>query len=165
MHPAAFSEEKLLRQCEVGRGRASGPGGQHRNKVETAVVITHTPTGVSAQASERRSQIDNKRIALKRLRLNLAVQHREPAREKPSELWESRRKGTKIACNPGHRDYPALLAEALDVIAQAEWRPKPAAEAWGVSSTQLVRLVADHPPALAKWNQERAAVGLRPLRA
>ena len=56
--------------------RRSGPGGQHRNKVSTAVVITHRPTGVRAEANERRSQAENHREAVRRLRVRLAVEVR-----------------------------------------------------------------------------------------
>ncbi len=185
MHPATLPDEDLLAQCELGRTRAGGPGGQHRNKVETAVVITHKPTGIQGQASERRSQVDNKRVALRRLRLNLATKHRTtpPApsgldwlHDSPSpsgrgchreamtgegqssflsDLWRSRRQGTKIVCNPEHHDFPALLAEALDVIASETWEPKPASTRLGVSTSQLIKLVKDHPAAFELWNTER----------
>lgn len=54
-HPAAIDPDELLRQCDEKRIRRGGPGGQHRNKVETAVVLHHRPTGMTAEASERRS--------------------------------------------------------------------------------------------------------------
>lgn len=47
--------------------RGSGPGGQFRNKVSTACRITHIPTGLSAQATEHRSQTQNKEAAFKKL--------------------------------------------------------------------------------------------------
>ncbi|RMH27513.1 MAG: peptide chain release factor-like protein [Planctomycetota bacterium] len=187
MHPAELPDDELLAACDVGRGRASGPGGQHRNKVETAVVVTHRPTGISAQASERRSQAENARVALKRLRLKLATEVRTtppspPGRgcrrdattgegheqsdlpENGSDLWRSRRHGGRIVCNPDHRVYPALLAEALDAVASAGWEPAPAAILLGVSTSQLIKLVKDHPPAFERWNAERAARGRHALR-
>jgi hypothetical protein len=166
-HPACLPEEDLLKHCTLGRLRTGGPGGQHRNKVETAVLITHEPTGLKAFASERRSQIENKQVAIKRLRHTLAVEMRmgAPNGEIGSALWRSRVKNGRISVNPEHRDYPALLAEALDVLASAAWDPKKAALRLNVTSTQLVRLIADHAPALAKVNAERTSRGGRPLRA
>ena len=65
-HPAGLDAAVLAKQCEFQATRRSGPGGQNRNKVETAVILTHRPTGVSAQASERRTQGVNRRAALER---------------------------------------------------------------------------------------------------
>ncbi|NBW87318.1 MAG: peptide chain release factor-like protein [Planctomycetia bacterium] len=78
-HPAALPTAELLAQTRESHTRRSGPGGQHRNKVETAATLVHLPTGISAEASERRSLAENRRVALHRLRLRLALQHRAPA--------------------------------------------------------------------------------------
>lgn len=56
-----------IHDCEVQTYRGSGPGGQHRNKVETGVRIIHHPSGAVAQACEGKSQIMNKRAAWKKL--------------------------------------------------------------------------------------------------
>lgn len=65
---AALSDEALLAECEEQFFIASGPGGQHRNKTETGVRLTHKPTGVTVTATERRSQLQNRGVALERLR-------------------------------------------------------------------------------------------------
>lgn len=75
-----------IRECDVERKhvRGSGPGGQHRNKVETGVRLTHVPSGVTGQATDSRSQDDNAAEAMRRLlvtfealiRRNLDVLHR-----------------------------------------------------------------------------------------
>lgn len=185
-HPAAQPDEVLLRDCDIGRGRSGGPGGQHRNKVETLVRLVHTPSGIEAHAGERRSQSENKRVALRRLRLLLAMHVRlaVPHGEIGSELWKSRRHTAKrgqeggrsplgrwrgggtgvIQINPDHHDYPALLAEALDVVAACGWDAKPASLRLECSASQLIKLVAHHAPALAMWNAERAKLKLAPLR-
>lgn len=173
VHPTCLPEEELLRQVEVRRGRASGPGGQHRNKVETAVRMTHVPTGIQAQAGERRSQEENRRAALRRLRLALALGFRTPLRDEmfvapgayaPSDLWRARTEEGRIAVNPEHADFPALLAEALDVLHLYADDLDRAAAALRVTRSQLVRLLALEPAALANLNRRRAARGLRPLR-
>lgn len=165
MHPAAMPPEELLKSCSETRIRRSGPGGQHRNKVETAVVLVHEPTGISAEASERRSQAENRHVALWRLRLALALEHRTPADPAgPSELWRSRTRGRQLAVNPEHDDYPALVAEALDQLEAAGFEIAPAAAWLGVSGTQLVGLFRKAPAAWVTLTRQRAALGLPALR-
>src|SRR5688572_7292911 len=73
-----LSDEHLLAECRVDVYRGSGPGGQKRNKTSNAVRITHVPTGVSVTATESRSLAENRMRALRRLRLKLATDLREP---------------------------------------------------------------------------------------
>lgn len=167
VHPAGLEDHDLLAACTVHHTRGTGPGGQHRHNNQTAVVLTHTPTGIAAQASERRSAEENKGVALRRLRLALAVGVRVgvPAGEIRSALWRERTKGGRIVLSTKHRDYPTMLAEALDVLDACGYDPKKAGLRLGVSSSQLVRTIADHPPALVMVNQSRAARGDHDLRA
>jgi hypothetical protein len=162
-----LDDEALLKQCDVEFGRASGPGGQHRNKVETAATITHRPTGISASATERRHQSQNRYAAVFRLRLSLAVEVRRevhPDRYQPSELWISRRQGRQMAVNPGHSDYPALLAEALDVVVAREFDVAGAAGVLGISMSQLAKLIRHEKRAMARVNRHREERGLHALK-
>lgn len=165
-HPATLSAETLLTECDVRRLRRGGPGGQHRNKVETAVVLTHRPTGLTAEANERRSQAENQREALRRLRLRLAVQVRSPGdagQAAPSDLWRSRCTGRRIVVSESHDDFPALLAEALDAIAAHEYDVAAAADGLQVSTSQLTRFVEREAAAWTGVNEQRRQRGLRPL--
>lgn len=163
MHPASLSEQALLKQCSVRTGRRGGPGGQHRNKVETAVILTHTPTGTQAEANERRSQADNHRVAVFRLRERLACQVRSHAGER-SELWKSRASNGRISISQSHLDFPAMLAEAMDHIVAAEFDLSAAAVTLNVSASQLVKLLRKHPPAIEQVNRLRESLGFRKLR-
>ena len=57
--------------------RATGPGGQHRNTTDSAVRIRHLPTGIVAQATESRSQWENRAVAMKRLQALLERRERK----------------------------------------------------------------------------------------
>jgi len=188
-HPAALPIDVLLADCRVDRTRGSGPGGQHRNKTETAIVITHLPTGVRGEASERRSQGENLAQAKFRLRLELAIVVRsaegvgdllplgefpeELSRQRqkvpdpvgvPSPLWRSRVAGKRITVSATHDDFPAILAEALDMLAAMDWSAPAAAERLGISTSQLVKLLKLEPRGLGMLNRQQAAKGLRPYR-
>ncbi|MBA0853889.1 hypothetical protein Goshw_023407 [Gossypium schwendimanii] len=73
-----LKDKELMRQCELSTFKASGPGGQHRNKRESAVRLKHLPTGIIAQAVEDRSQHMNRASALARLRTLIALKVRNP---------------------------------------------------------------------------------------
>ncbi len=67
----AQSDDALKAECIEEFFIASGPGGQHRNTTESGVRLTHPPTGLSVTATERRSQVMNRQMALERLREGL----------------------------------------------------------------------------------------------
>ena len=105
MHPYRFANipadpNDLLKESDVSFYRASGPGGQHRNKTETAVRIVHRPTGTTAVAADERSQSRNRALALERLhgKLVRALKPRKArkAPRTPRSEKEKRLRGKKI---------------------------------------------------------------------
>jgi len=107
---ASVARSALARQCRFEFFRGSGPGGQHRNKVETGVRVHHLPTGLKAQASERRSREQNRAEALKRLAALLERRLRrrrpriptsKPAAVKEKETEAKRRQARKKVSRRG----------------------------------------------------------------
>jgi len=74
----ALADAALLATCEETFFVGGGPGGQHRNKTESAVRLVHRATGVTVTATERRSQHQNRAAALTRLRERLTGLARRP---------------------------------------------------------------------------------------
>src|ERR1022692_3485462 len=84
-----LNDANLLAQCEVDTYRASGPGGQKRNKTSSAVRIRHLPSTLIVIAEESRSQHANRVKALKRLRQAFYLKLREPIDRKSTRLNSS----------------------------------------------------------------------------
>lgn len=80
----------LEAECVIEFLRGSGPGGQHRNKRDTGVRLTHRPSGLVVMATERRSQAQNLEAAFERLSLALAIRRYVPPPRRPSRpTWGS----------------------------------------------------------------------------
>ncbi len=167
VHPARIDEEELFSQCRMTRGYSTGPGGQHRNKVASLVRLVHSPTGCEAQAGERREPEMNRKTAIRRLRLVLAVEVRTvvPRGDQRSELWRQRCGADgRIVCSDTHRDFPSMLSEALDMIEACDLDEKKASLRLACSMSQLVRFVKKHRAAFTWWNRQRVAADLHTLK-
>lgn len=167
-HPAMLSDEALLKTVVLDFGRSSGPGGQHRNRKATSCTATHVPSDYTGEATERRRQSENRKLAISRLRRTLAIHLRRTIEHHSyqiSELWESRRQGDQFAINPKHRDYPHILAEALDLIFSYEFDIRAAAQRAQISSSQLLKIIAHDKAAFTWFNDQRKERGLQPLKS
>ncbi len=159
-----YSDEQLLAECEVHIHRASGPGGQHRNKVSTAVRLRHRPTDFVVNATERRSQHENKANALKRLREAIAVGVRTgPA---AAVVWPESVQihSNRLKVNEKNPGYWHVLALALDELAAQEGQVSKAAARLDVSTSSYTKFLADHGGAWQEANRIRQSYGLQPLR-
>ena len=164
----ALSDAQLLAQCAVDTYRASGPGGQKRNKTSSAVRLRHGPTGLLVIAEESRSQHENRGRALRRLREALYLKLREePAREGLTERPELQAvKNGAGRLDMGRKDprfWPAA-GVVLDVLAAVGARVSEAAEALGVSTANLIAFLETDPKVWEQANQLRARFGHKPLR-
>ena len=98
MGPYPTDRESLERDSDLEFFIASGPGGQHRNKVETGVRLVHRPTGITVTAVERRSQHANREAAFERMaaRLQEMQRVRKPRRRtRPTAASRARRREAK----------------------------------------------------------------------
>jgi protein subunit release factor A len=84
--PYALNRAILEQEVRVDTYRASGPGGQHVNRTESAVRLTHLPSGVVVTATENRSQIRNREVAFERLAHRLRALNRIPKPRKPTRV-------------------------------------------------------------------------------
>jgi hypothetical protein len=161
------SDEELLRHVEIEHTRTGGPGGQHRNKVESGVRMKHPPTGITVTATERRSQHQNKAEAVGRMRAALALGVRSPAVEHdelPADL------AAQLGLLHWHRISPnnplfwRLAARILDRLVADQARLSDTARALGVSTGSLSKFLSDDPALWQAANRLRAAFGHGPLR-
>lgn len=75
------SDDDLLKQCQVTAFRASGSGGQHVNKTDSAVRVVHLPTGLVVTSQKERSQYLNKLECIRKLRKAVEkLNYRKPKR-------------------------------------------------------------------------------------
>jgi protein subunit release factor B len=159
-----LSDEKLLAQCRVETYRSSGPGGQHRNKTESAIRLTHGPTGVVVTATERRSQHENRAKAVSRLRQAMAMRIREPVAA-PSDMLRRRLADPAWPrLSQKSDDYLPAAAQILDHLESAEGKLSDVANRLGVSTASLAKFLSLDDDLWEAANHLRRRHGQTPLR-
>lgn len=151
----ALNDVDLLKRCRCDCFRATGPGGQHRNTTDSAVRLTYEPRQIAASCVDHRSQIRNRSQALRRLRLQLALDWRKPPVAPWNGPWDMARKNPR---------YPQFVAIILDFLEAADYRLSDAGKKLGRSTGQLVRLLGEVPQLWEKVNQERERRKMKRLR-
>jgi hypothetical protein len=164
------SDDALIAQCEVDRYRASGPGGQHRNKTESAVRLRHRATGIAAIGEDSQSQAENKLHAVRRLRAHIALGVREPVALdgfEPSPRLAALVAGGTAPLGERTRQtgaYWAGIAELLDLLVAGDVEIGATARRVGVTTGAIAKLLL-HDDAVARVvNDLRRGRGMRPLR-
>lgn len=169
---ANLTDGQLLGQCQVDTYRASGPGGQKRNKTSSAVRLRHPASGLIVIAEESRSQHENRERALRRLRQALYLQVRDTlasAALAPEALAQRPEihgaRGADGRFHLGRKDprfWPAV-GLVLDVLQAVEARVSQAAELLGTSTANVIELLRVDPKVWQQANQLRARFGHKPL--
>ena len=160
------SDDALIGQCEVDRYRASGPGGQHRNKTESAVRLRHRLSGVSAIGEDSRSQAENKVHAVRRLRAAIALDVREPVLAISPRLQALAHNGTAPlgAKTRLTGEYWAAMAELLDVLVDGGLEIGATAQRLGITTGAMSKLILHDEHVGRAVNDLRRAKGMRALR-
>jgi hypothetical protein len=160
------SDDALIAQCEVDRYRASGPGGQHRNKTESAVRLRHKLTGISAIGEDSRSQSENKLHAVRRLRSALALQLREPVTGISPRLTAFVAAGTAPlgAKTRLTGEYWAAIGELLDLLVANNLEIATTAQRLGITTGAMSKLLLHDEQVARVVNDLRRSKGMRPLR-
>jgi hypothetical protein len=162
-----LSDDQLLAQCEIDLYRASGPGGQKRNKTSSAVRLRHGPTGLIVTAVESRSQHENKARAVKRMRQAIALHQRNPfdaAQPAPEFYVAALTRDPSLHVNPRHPQYFFIVQYVLDVLHHHGSAVSESAAALSVSTGQLIRFLKEDPDLWERANQMRQEFGLQRLR-
>lgn len=156
----SMSDDELFRLCRCDTRRGVGPGGQKRNKTESAVQLTHHLTGVSAMDDSSRSQHLNRQHALRKLRLEIALAIRLETTPTPT----TEATAAEHAPSVNNALFALWAAHALDALHAADYRIADAAAALGMSTGRFNKELAKSPALWQKVNQERTKRNLPPLR-
>ncbi len=168
---STLNDAQLLAQCEVDTYRASGPGGQKRNKTSSAVRIRHLPSALIVIAEESRSQHENRVKALRRLRQALYLKLREvisteglSSISQRAELASVRSKSGKLEVGRRDERFWPVVGLILDVLEATQARVSEAADALGISTGLLVDFLETEPKVWEQANQLRQLFGHKPLK-
>jgi hypothetical protein len=177
LHPrsswTSLTDAQLLAQCQVDTYRASGPGGQKRNKTSSAVRLRHAPSGLIVIAEESRSQHENRLRALRRLRQALYLKIREDlpvdsltpeALQRREEYKEARKANGRLDLGRKDPRFWPTVGLVLDVLSAVQARVSDAAGILSISTANLIDFLAVEPKVWEQANHLRARFGQKPLR-
>lgn len=159
----AMTDRELLALCHEDFYRASGPGGQKRNKIESAVRLRHPESGIIVTATESRQRQENRDRALRRLREAIAYRVRMPLPEFETGFEKIVENG-EIRVGRKHPAFLWVAAVALDAIDSQVGKVSRAAECLGARTAQLVKFLSTTDDLWEAAQRLRAAHGLAVLK-
>jgi hypothetical protein len=158
-----LSDEQLLSQCAVDTYRASGPGGQKRNKTSSAVRLRHGATGLVVIAEESRSQHENRAKALRRLRQAIYLQVRDAADDRPAAVAEALTPAGRLDVGRKDKRFWPAAGVVLDVFDAHAGRLAETAMAVGITTANLVAFLRVESKVWQRANELRTQHGHTPL--
>ena len=159
--PYRLAETDLLAACQVEAFRSRGPGGQHVNRTESAVRLTHRASGVQVQCQDHRERGRNLTEALRHLRLRLACQIRGGTQVEWATPWL---RNGRFLIGAQASAYAEVVAVALDNLADQQGDLALAAARLGSSSSQLAKLLSADKEVHQAANAVRAVHGKGTIR-
>jgi hypothetical protein len=162
-----LSDTQLLADCDVDTYRGSGPGGQKRNKTDSAIRLRHRPTGLIVIATESRSQAENRVRAVRRLReaLALRIRHPVPPDGRPDAISACLDKSGRLYAGRRDARYLPAASALLDLLAAHEGNVSDVANRLGLTTGNVSKFLTSEDDLMAEANRIRASFGLRPLRS
>lgn len=154
----ALSDEELMKECRFDAMRGTGPGGQKRNKTSSAARVTHLESGLSAFDDVTRSQHQNLKHALDKLRGEIAV-NLLPGEEEPTPCIP-----LAPVPKPNSRNYFLWLGKIFDALLATDFQMPEAAARFECSPSHLIRIVAKDEFAWQKLAEARQRRKMTPLR-
>ena len=126
-----LNDAELEKACRLDFFKASGRGGQKRNKTSNAVRFTHEPSGIAVSDCSGRSQHQNRATALKKLRYQIALQVRIIPGIPPERLDVSL----------SNDEYPMFMARILDILNDNDFIISQAAQYLEISTSKLIKIL------------------------
>ena len=149
-----MSLDQLLAACTQKGFQGSGPGGQHRNKTNTGVLLNLREYNLEIKSCEARSAKENKVHALHRMQMAIALN----VRETPPET-ESPFPGSNGHIQPSNALFPLFIAHVFDIMAQKNGDTKEAAAAFNLTPSALVKILRQDKACAAKLQGNRVENG------
>ena len=160
----SMDDDELSRCCEFEFFKGSGPGGQHRNKVSSAVRVKLAAFGISAADCSERTQHRNRANALAKLRHTMAIEIRQPVSlpDDDGKTGDAGGIGSDIPfeCSIRNPRYYLFIAILLDRLEAAGFDQRKAAEMYGVSPSALIRKISADPSLWTHCLRRRNQLGL-----